>query len=163
MTMVKWDVEGATLMRATILGALDYYFDKRSAAERAAKPFASAKCGNTPIPCGKDDAIYLGARAIFDTYGHVELCSKLLFKCSTNTAESGNCVLWVFWLPRTMLKPRTAAFMQEWRRCTRREGGSTRRRRFRAAWGWRRRAWSWTRGGKKIKIQKGKRPRFRFR
>ena len=69
------------------------------------------KCGNIRIPCGKDDAVYLGARAIFDTYGRVELCSKLLFECSCNTAESGNCVLWGFWLPKTMLKPRTAAFM----------------------------------------------------
>ena len=71
VTLAEWDVEGAALMRATMLGALDYYFDKRSAAERAAKPFASVKCGNIPIPYGKGDAVNLGARAIFDTYGRV--------------------------------------------------------------------------------------------
>ena len=43
VTVAEWDVEGAALMRATMLGALDYYFDKRSAAERAAKPFASVR------------------------------------------------------------------------------------------------------------------------
>ena len=54
-------------------------------------------------------ATWDGCKAIFETYSSIALCSKLLFKCSTNTAESGNCVLWIFWLPKTMLKPRSAA------------------------------------------------------
>ena len=107
-SVAEWD-EGAVMMRERMMEALDYYFDKRSDDAKAEQPFKSTKLNDIPVPCGKDDAVYLGVKAIFETYSSIALCSKLLFKCSTNTAESGNCVLWVFWLPKTMFKPRSAA------------------------------------------------------
>jgi len=61
------------------------------------------------IPSGEDDGQYYAVVAIFDMYSSAEFCEKLMCKCSTNTAESGNSVLWLLHLPKLFFRPKGGA------------------------------------------------------
>ena len=105
---------GAAEMQRMIQAVLGHYFDKGGHTQ--CEDSCPAKQGikdHTPgylkkyIPCGKEEEtdVFGAVKNIFDTYSTLALCSKLLFKCSTNTCESGNSVLWTFHLPKLAFKP----------------------------------------------------------
>ena len=97
-----WD-EGAAIMQGKMMSNMDYYFGKGDT-------FHSARLKNTPIPLDKYDAV----KSLFVEYSTIPLCTKLLFKCSTNTCESGNGVLWCFHLPKTFLQPSAGGMHLDW-------------------------------------------------
>jgi len=109
----SWE-EGPAKMQRMIRAVLGHYFNLDNHSE--CEDTCAAKCGDkkhTPgnlkkyIPCGKETAtdVFDAVKSIFDQYSSLTLCSKLLFKCSTNTCESGNSVLWTFHLPKLAFKP----------------------------------------------------------
>jgi len=61
------------------------------------------------IASGEDDGQYYAVVAIFAMYSTAEFCEKLMCKCSTNTAESGNSVLWLLHLPKLFFFGQRAA------------------------------------------------------
>ena len=60
------------------------------------------------IPSGEDDGQFYAVVAIFAMYSTPEFCKKLMCKCSTNTAESGNATLWLLHLPKFFFGRRAA-------------------------------------------------------
>jgi hypothetical protein len=52
---------------------------------------------------------YAEVRAIFDAYSTPDMAKRLCFACSTNTAESGNAVLWLWHMHKTFFQPTSGA------------------------------------------------------
>ena len=44
--------------------------------------------------------------AIFEQYSSLADCQRLLLRCSTNTCESANSLMWLRYLPKTFLRPK---------------------------------------------------------
>ena len=61
------------------------------------------------IPSGEDDGQFYAVVAIFAMYSTAEFCEKLMCKCSTNTAESGNATLWLLHMPKFFFRPKGGA------------------------------------------------------
>jgi len=53
-----------------------------------------------------DTRVRARAVAIFEQYSSLADCKRLLLRCSTNTCESANSLLWLRYLPKTNLRPK---------------------------------------------------------
>jgi len=72
---------------------------------RAAKPHVPHKLKRGYLM----EKFYAEVRLVFDTYSTLEMARRLCFACSTNTAESGNGVLWLWHMPKTFFQSTSGA------------------------------------------------------
>ena len=108
-------VEGIPVLQRRVTAVVPHYFHKNN--HVTCDDGCPAKQGleHVPhklkayIPSGEDDGQYYAVVAIFDMYSSAEFCEKLMCKCSTNTAESGNSVLWLLHLPKLFFRPKGGA------------------------------------------------------
>ena len=108
-------VEGIPVLQRRVTAVVPHYFHKNN--HVTCDDGCPAKQGleHVPhklkayVPSGEDDGQYYAVVAIFAMYSTAEFFEKLTCKCSTNTAESGNSVLWLLHLPKLFFRPKGGA------------------------------------------------------
>ena len=107
--------EGIPVLQRRVTAVVTHYFNKKKNHVTCDGGFP-AKQGleHVPqklkayIPSGEGDGQFYAVVAIFAMYSTAEFCEKIIFKCSTNTAESGNAALWLLHLPNFFFGRRAA-------------------------------------------------------